>query len=188
MTYIAQLMKKQKEFSIKQKNLFKIVILLLLAVVFFTVVRQNETVQEPETISVLEAAKEAQSSGKEQSIGSVTVTEDGTYGDPEHVALYLHRFGHLPSNYITKTQAKKKGWDQSKGNLWEVLPGMSIGGGPFSNAEQRLPEKEGREYKECDVNYQGGSRGDDRIIYSNDGLIYFTGDHYNTFQLMYGEP
>ncbi|MCQ2400640.1 MAG: ribonuclease [Lachnospiraceae bacterium] len=119
---------------------------------------------------------------------SVTVTEDGEYSDKEHVALYIHTYEKLPSNYISKTKAKKQGWEATKGNLWDVLPGMSIGGGPFENNEGILPEKEGRSYKECDIDYDGGGRNAKRIVFSNDGLIYYTEDHYNTFELLYGEP
>ena len=103
------------------------------------------------------------------------------------MAAYLNAFGHLPDNYITKTEAQDLGWVSSKGNLWDVAPGKSIGGDKFGNREKLLPEKKGRKYYECDVNYEGGYRGSDRIIYSNDGLVYFTEDHYNTFELLYGE-
>ncbi|MBR4421200.1 MAG: ribonuclease, partial [Erysipelotrichaceae bacterium] len=117
-----------------------------------------------------------------------TIREDGTYTSKEEVALYIHTYGKLPSNYITKNEAKKKGWEASKGNLNKVCPGFSIGGDRFSNYEGYLPEKEGRKYYECDIDYQSGTRNGKRIIYSNDGLIYYTGDHYNTFELLYGEP
>lgn len=116
------------------------------------------------------------------------VTESGEYSDKVHVALYIHTFGKLPSNYITKTKAQKQGWKSSEGNLWDVLPGKSIGGGPFHNSEGVLPEKDGRQYKECDIDYDGGGRNAKRIVFSNDGLIYYTEDHYNTFELLYGEP
>lgn len=119
---------------------------------------------------------------------SITVTEDGEYSDKDHVALYIHTYGKLPSNYISKTKAKKQGWEATEGNLWEVLPGKSIGGGPFGNNEGILPEKDGRSYKECDIDYDGGGRNAKRIVFSNDGLIYYTDDHYNTFELLYGEP
>lgn len=113
------------------------------------------------------------------------VVEDGTYTSPEQVALYLHRYGHLPSNYITKKEAEAAGWDSSKGNLWDVADGMSIGGSRFGNYEGDLPDKEGRKWYECDVNYEGGYRGAERLLYSNDGLIYYTGDHYKTFEQLY---
>ena len=117
----------------------------------------------------------------------IKVVESKEYSTADEVASYLDKFGHLPSNYITKSEAKELGWLSSKGNLWDVAPGKSIGGDRFGNREKLLPDKKSRKYYECDVNYEGGYRGDDRIIYSNDGLIYYTEDHYNTFELLYGE-
>ena len=116
---------------------------------------------------------------------TVTVEEDKYYSSKDEVAAYIHQFHHLPDNYITKTKAKKLGWEQTEGNLWDVLPGMSIGGGPFNNYDGKLPEEAGREYKECDIDYNGGKRGRKRIVYSNDGLIFYTGDHYETFERLY---
>lgn len=113
------------------------------------------------------------------------VTEDGSYTTREEVALYLHTFGHLPGNYITKKEAEQLGWDNKKGNLWEVAPGKSIGGSHFGNYEKQLPEKKGRKYYECDINYEGKYRGAERIIYSDDGLVFYTGDHYKTFEQLY---
>ena len=114
--------------------------------------------------------------------------EDGTYTSKEDVAAYLNAYGHLPENFITQKDAKALGWDSSQGNLSEVAPGKSIGGDYFGNYEGRLPEADGREYHECDINSTGGYRGAERIVFSNDGLIYYTGDHYETFELLYGEP
>ncbi len=116
-----------------------------------------------------------------------SVTEDGTYTSKEEVAEYIHLYEKLPSNFITKKQAQKLGWESSKGNLDKVAPGKSIGGDYFGNYEGNLPEKDGRDYYECDINYEGGYRGSERIVYSDDGLIYYTADHYETFELLYGE-
>ena len=128
-------------------------------------------------------------SSKESSSGTssveITVTKDGTYTSPEEVALYIHTYGKLPSNYISKTKAIAAGWKSTEGNLTEVCPGKSIGGGRYYNDDGLLPEAEGRTYKECDVNYTGGYRGDERIIFSNDGLIFYTKDHYKTFEQLY---
>ena len=113
--------------------------------------------------------------------------EDGVYTTAEDVALYLHTYGHLPSNFITKTKARSAGWDG--GSLEDVLPGMCIGGGGFANREGLLPDAPGRSWRECDINTLGkASRGAERLVYSSDGLIYYTGDHYESFQLLYGEP
>ncbi len=115
------------------------------------------------------------------------IEETGTYTSKEEVAAYLHTYGHLPDNFITKKQAKALGWVSSEGNLGEVAPGKSIGGDYFGNFEGNLPEKKGREYHECDIDSSGGYRGAKRIVFSNDGLIYYTEDHYKTFVLLYGE-
>ena len=114
---------------------------------------------------------------------SVTVVEDGTYTSRDEVAAYIHQFGKLPSNYITKKEAEKLGWVSSKGNLWKVAPGMSIGGSRFNNYEGILPDGS---YKECDIDYAGGYRNSKRLIYSTDGRIYYTEDHYTTFEQLYG--
>ena len=50
-----------------------------------------------------------------------------------------------------------------------------------------MPEKSGRQYFECDIGtLRKDSRGARRIVYSNDGLIFYTDDHYGSFQLLYG--
>ena len=111
-----------------------------------------------------------------------TVSEDGEYTSPEEVAEYIHTYGHLPSNFITKNEAKELGWDSAAGNLWDVAPGKSIGGDRFGNYEGLLPE--GR-WKECDVNYSGGYRGSDRLVFNADGAVYYTSDHYKSFTQLY---
>lgn len=113
--------------------------------------------------------------------------ENGEYTTKDQVAAYLNAYGHLPSNFITKKEARDLGWVKEKGNLDEVAPGKSIGGDYFGNYEETLPEKRGREYHECDIDFDGKRRGAKRIVYSNDGLIYYTEDHYGTFELLYGE-
>lgn len=113
------------------------------------------------------------------------VEEDGVYSTPDLVAAYIHTFHKLPSNYITKNEASKLGWVSSEGNLWDVTDEMSIGGDKFGNYEGLLPKKNGRQWYECDVNYYGGYRGSERILYSNDGLIYYTDDHYESFTQLY---
>ena len=115
------------------------------------------------------------------------IEEDGVYTSKDEVAAYLHIYGRLPQNYITKKEAEKAGWDSRKGNLWEVAPGMSIGGSHFGNYEGALPDKKGRKYYECDIDYDGGYRGAKRLIYSSDGLIFYTEDHYNTFEQLYSQ-
>ena len=114
-----------------------------------------------------------------------TLAEDGSYTSPDDVAEYLHFYGHLPDNFITKNEARNLGWDSQAGNLDEVAPGMSIGGDTFGNREGLLPKADGRKYYECDVNYEGGYRGEERIVYSSDGLIFYTDDHYESFEQLY---
>jgi len=109
------------------------------------------------------------------------VAEDGWYSTMEEVAVYLATFKELPDNFLTKNQAEKKGWDSRKGNLDKVAPGCSIGGNRFGNYEGLLPEKKNRTWTECDINFDGGYRGSERICFSNDGLIYYTDDHYESF-------
>lgn len=116
---------------------------------------------------------------------SAAIEEDGEYTSKEEVALYLHTYSHLPQNYITKQEAKALGWVSEEGNLDEVAPGKSIGGDRFGNYEGLLPEEDGRQYYECDIDYDGGTRNAKRIIYSNDGLIFYTEDHYKTFEQLY---
>lgn len=117
--------------------------------------------------------------------GRPAVSEDGEYISKDEVAFYLHEYGRLPGNYITKKEAQELGWDNKKGNLSEAAPGKSIGGSHFGNYEKALPEKKGRKYYECDLEYQGGYRGAKRLVYSNDGLIFYTEDHYQTFEQLY---
>lgn len=181
---------------------------------FVTFVETWETAGMPEeTRATLETSSEENSleerfseeSSSEESIESMTseedqppetqppetefsVKEEETYSTRDEVALYLHLYGHLPANYITKKDARERGWDNSAGNLWEVADGMSIGGDRFGNYEGLLPEVQGRVWRECDVGYEGGYRGAQRILYSSDGLIYYTEDHYQSFTCLYDGP
>ena len=110
--------------------------------------------------------------------------EDGVYTTAEDVALYLHTYGRLPSNFITKAEAEKAGWPG--GSLEKYCPGKCIGGDRFGNREGLLPNAQGRVWYECDVNTLGAkSRGAERLVYSNDGLIYYSDDHYESFTRLY---
>lgn len=115
------------------------------------------------------------------------VEEGNSYSSKDEVAEYLHKYKELPPNFITKKEAGALGWKSSDGNLWEVTDKASIGGDIFGNREGLLPKKKGRIYYECDINYQGGYRGAERIVFSNDGLIFYTSDHYESFEELYGE-
>ena len=98
----------------------------------------------------------------------------------ECVSTHIRRTGTLPQNFITKKQAGELGWQG--GDLWRYARGKSIGGDRFGNFERRLPDKKGRIWRECDIEYRGGSRGAKRLIFSNDGLIFYTADHYESFE------
>ena len=117
----------------------------------------------------------------------ITVKKGKSYTDKDHVALYIHLYGELPPNFITKKEAEKLGWKSQDGYLGDFAPGKSIGGTYFGNYEGQLPKKKGRSYYECDIDYKGKKRNAKRIIYSDDGLVYYTDDHYETFELLYGE-
>lgn len=120
----------------------------------------------------------------EQESGEEQLPRDGSYTSKEDVALYLHLYGELPQNFITKKEARALGWEG--GSLEPYAPGKCIGGSAFGNYEELLPTD--RTYRECDIDTLGASsRGAKRLVYSDDGLIYYTGDHYESFELLYGE-
>ena len=114
------------------------------------------------------------------------VQEDGWYDDVETVTAYLIAYEELPDNYLTKKEAETLGWVSKEGNLWDVAEGMSIGGDYFGNYEGLLPQGK---YRECDIDYDGGYRGEERLIYTTQGdlYIYYTDDHYESFELIYAE-
>ena len=113
------------------------------------------------------------------------IDENGRYTTKEDVSLYIYTYGDLPKNFMTKSEARALGWEG--GGLEEYAPGMCIGGDYFGNYEGLLPED--RDYTECDIDTLGrDSRGAKRIVFSDDGLIYYTEDHYESFELLYGEP
>ena len=126
--------------------------------------------------------------GKSDEGNQLTVDEDGWYTSKEEVALYIHLYGELPGNYVTKKEAEDAGW--SGGNVERYTgEGTAIGGSRFGNREGLLPKEQGRVYTECDIDTPGSnSRGAKRIVFSNDGLVYYTEDHYESFELLYGEP
>ena len=145
--------------------------------------QSKDSTSKEETTTIAESEEETlQESVTEK---EVQVEENGNYTSKEEVALYIHTYGKLPVNYITKKEAQDMGWDSSKGNLSDILLGMSIGGSAFGNYEGALPRADGRRYFECDIDYDGGYRGAKRLVYSNDGLVFYTEDHYNTFEQIY---
>ena len=156
----------------KKKLSMLFTILLLLALWF---VGGPDTALPPEPVTEL--------TGYEQ---ISVLSENGVYDGADEVALYLYTYGHLPENYMTKDEARELGWDG--GSVEVYAPGCVIGGDRFGNREGLLPKAQGRQYYECDVETLGtDSRGAKRLVYSNDGLIYYTEDHYESFVLLYGE-
>lgn len=129
---------------------------------------------------------DAVSPGESDKSSPAALDEGGEYASAEDVALYLHLYAHLPQNFITKKDARALGWNG--GGLDDYADGKRIGGDRFGNYEGLLPDAPGREYHECDIDtLHAVSRGAKRIVYSNDGLIFYTEDHYESFILLYGE-
>ena len=150
------------------------------------------TIADSEENSTLTQPEESEASSltllpEEEADSEAQLPEDGSYTSKEDVAQYLILYGHLPDNFVTKAEAEKAGWPG--GGLEKYLPGKCIGGDWFGNYEGKLPKAKGRTWTECDINTLGKkSRGAERLIFSNDGLIYYTGNHYDSFELIFGEP
>ena len=138
--------------------------------------------EETRTAEKRTTAIRASERGTEAGAG---IREDGSYTSRNEVALYLHTYGKLPKNFISKKDAEEQGFRFGEGDFGEAFPGMSVGGSRFGNYEGQLPEKSGRRYYECDIDYQGGRRNAKRLVYSNDGLIFYTDDHYKSFTQLY---
>ena len=103
-----------------------------------------------------------------------TVEEDGIYDSADEVGLYIHLYGKLPQNYVTKSEYNKSD------------PYQCVGGDRFYNKEGRLPD--GETYYECDIDTYGiTSRGSKRLVWTESGIVYYTADHYETFTQLYGE-
>lgn len=135
----------------------------------------NQVTDELQNITAGENSSEADSSSNEQ------LNENQPITSFEQVAQYLREHQQLPPNYITKEEASELGWVAAEGNLHIVAPGKSIGGDRFGNREGLLPNAEGRVWYEADIDYESGTRNAKRIVFSNDGLIYMTTDHYASF-------
>ena len=114
-----------------------------------------------------------------------TPVPSGPIIEPQAIADYIFANGRLPDNFITKKQAQDLGWDSYRNYVSDVAPGKSIGGDRFGNYEEILPVVKGRKYFECDCYYTKGKRNAYRIIFSNDGHVWYTADHYQTFTEMH---
>ena len=175
----------KRKFSQSTRNVLNILLVVVLGLALLWGKSTGETgipENEATIMDILTAETDEAAAPEETSI-----SEDGTYTTKDEVAEYINLYGHLPSNFITKKEAKELGWVSSEGNLNEVAPGMSIGGDYFGNYEGLLPEADDRDYYECDIDFDGTYRNEKRIVFSNDGLIYYTEDHYESFELLYGE-
>lgn len=165
-----------------------LVLLIVLSMLFSTacglfVFRESERPSAKDDIINLDETEDEEENELEKKKDSKTsIVRGESYYEKEDVAEYIHKFGELPKNYLTKKEAAKLGWESREGNLWDVTDKGVIGGDRFGNREKKLPNKSGRTYYECDVNYSGGHRGAERLVYSNDGLIFYSGDHYETFE------
>ena len=143
---------------------------------------REETPAEPEE----ELPEDAPAAEEQLQNTEATLDEFGFYTTKEDVALYIYTYGRLPDNFMTKKEARELGWEG--GGLDPFAKDMCIGGDRFGNYEGILPDAKGRTWTECDIDtMHASSRGAKRIVFSNDGLIYYTDDHYETFTLLYGE-
>ena len=140
-----------------------------------------QSMGEPSAMPDIDLASEENQSSLEGGSVSEVIDRDGIYSSKDDVALYLETYNELPDNYITKNEARELGW--SGGSLEPYAPGKCIGGDKFGNYEGILPDGN---YYECDIDTLGAkSRGAKRIVYSSDGRIYYTDDHYESFELLY---
>ena len=156
----------------------KIMSVLLVLLMLLSLSGCSEMMQAFSTLS------EAVDDAKEQ---AQSLPISGTYTTEADVAKYIYLYGCLPPNFMTKDEARSLGWEG--GSLEPYAPGKCIGGDRFGNYEGLLPDAPGRTWTECDIDTRGAdSRGAKRIVFSNDGLIYYTEDHYESFELLYGEP
>ncbi len=157
-----------------KRNRFILLIAVALAVFAGTKYLSHRMKASTSTVRVTGRPNDPPDKNQKRSIAELT--------DEKVVVSYLKAHQHLPGYYITKSMARKKGWIPHKGNLCKVLPGKAIGGDYFGNREGELPGRKGRKYYEADINYHCGRRGSERVVFSNDGLIFVTKNHYKSFQ------
>jgi hypothetical protein len=146
------------------------------------IVQQISEIQNEEISNQnLNEQKDNFSTEKTQHSKNNILEENNYYYSKDDVALYIHTYNRLPKNFITKKEARSLGWEG--GSVEKFAQGKCIGGDRFYNNEEILPVKSGRTYTECDIDTLGkNSRGAKRIVFSNDGLIFYTENHYETFE------
>lgn len=144
----------------------------------YKIEKRNQYAQEKAQNSNQDLAKTTNEVAATRS-ESTTNSDIESLTEEQKVVDYVKANHKLPDYYITKSEAKQNGWVASKGNLCNALPGKAIGGDNFSNREKTLPK--GDQYYEADVNYNCGNRGADRIVFTKNGDVWLTKDHYKSF-------
>lgn len=176
---------KNQRFKGKKNSRFKkimpYIVLVLLAIISIRSYFQENNDQQGSTPaeSVQTANQQDENKNSSDTANSFDIAQ---LTEAKTVVDYVKKNQRLPNYYLTKKEAEGRGWKPYKGNLCEVLPGKAIGGDYFGNREGRLPNRKGRKYFEADINYDCGGRNANRLVYSSDGLIFITKDHYRTFQ------
>ena len=170
-----------------RKKLFALAALLLAGLLVLTGCGQPETVAggAPAPTEFLKVVTAEPAGAPKAATTDPPAEEAGPITEPQAIADYLFEHGKLPENFITKEEAQDLGWDSSRNYVSDVAPGKSIGGDRFGNYEGQLPKAKGRKFFECDANYTGGKRGAERIVYSSDGRVWYTKDHYGTFEELF---
>ena len=170
-----------------RKKLFALAAQLLAGLLVLTGCGQPETVAggAPAPTEFLKVVTAEPAGAPEAEAADPPDEEAGPVTEPQAIADYLFEHGKLPENFITKEEAQDLGWDSSRNYVSDVAPGKSIGGDRFGNYEGQLPKAKGRKFFECDANYTGGKRGPERIVYSSDGHVWYTKDHYGTFKELF---
>ena len=170
-----------------RKKLFALAALLLAGLLVLAGCGQPETVPGgvPAPTEFLKVVTAEPAGAPEAEAADPPDEEAGPVTEPQAIADYLFKHGELPENFITKEEAQDLGWDSSRNYVSDVAPGKSIGGDRFGNYEGQLPKARGRKFFECDANYTGGKRGPERIVYSSDGRVWYTKDHYGTFEELF---
>ncbi len=170
-----------------RKKVFALAALLLAGLLVLAGCGQPETVAggAPAPTEFLKVVTAEPAGASKAETTDPPAEEAGPVTEPQAIADYLFKHGELPENFITKEEAQDLGWDSSRNYVSDVAPGKSIGGDRFGNYEGQLPKAKGRKFFECDANYTGGKRGPERIVYSSDGRVWYTKDHYGTFEELF---
>jgi len=177
---------------VRRNRLFSLFVLLLAVIMLLSSCTANalETAKKKKknsptaTPTVTAAAETATPAPAREATATPVPGPTATPGPMEaaqELADYLFEHGELPDNFVTKKEAMALGWQTWYRNPGDISPGLTIGGDYFGNYQRLLPVVKGRKYYEADCFYNGGRRNEYRIIFSNDGHVWYTGDHYNTF-------